>query len=667
MPHMFQNLGDGTFFHSGSLAIRQAIAAGTNVTFKILYNSAVAMTGGQDAAGAMPVPDLTRLLEAEGVKRILVMTDEPDKYGRGARWAPGVEVWHRDRLDEAQRLLRATPGVTVLVYDQRCAAEKRRLRKRGKLPDPAMRVVINEAVCEGCGDCGVKSNCLSVHPVETELGRKTQIHQSSCNKDYSCLRGDCPSFLTVVPLGPPRKKERKPVTIDRTLPEPVLRVPRDANVFMMGIGGTGVVTVNQVLGTAALLDGKHLRGLDQTGLSQKGGPVVSHLKITERPEELSNKIAAGAADCYLGFDVLVATVPANLDHARPDKTIAVVSSSQVPTGAMVTHTDVQFPDSGGLRTTIDRITRKDENVYLDALGLAETLFDDHMASNMLVLGAAYQAGAIPVSAAAIEQAITLNGVSVAMNTQAFRAGRLLVADPTWVSTIKRHRLGAAAETAVPLTATARALVDRVGAEGELRRLLEVRVPELIDYQDERYAREYVDFVARVRAAEQAAVPDETRLSEAVARHLFKLMAYKDEYEVARLHLKADLARTLAQEFPGGVRVQYNLHPPLLRALGLTRKLKFGTWFDGAFRALAGMKRLRGTALDPFGRAAVRKVERALPGEYRAMIERVLSGLSRDTHDRAVRAARLPDVVRGYEDIKLRNVEKYREEVRMLGV
>jgi len=455
-PHMFQNLGDGTFFHSGSLAIRQAIAAGTNVTYKILYNSAVAMTGGQDAAGAMPVPDLTRMLEAEGVRRILVMTDEPDKYGRGARWARGVEVWHRDRLDEAQRMLRETPGVTVLVYDQRCAAEKRRLRKRGKLPDPAMRVVINEAVCEGCGDCGVKSNCLSVHPVETEFGRKTQIHQSSCNKDYSCLRGDCPSFLTVVPLGSPKKKERKHVTIDRPLPEPVLRVPRDANVFMMGIGGTGVVTVNQVLGTAALLDGKHVRGLDQTGLSQKGGPVVSHLKITERPEELSNKIAAGAADCYLGFDVLVATVPANLDHARPDKTIAVVSTSQVPTGAMVTHTDVQFPESSGLRTAIDRITRKDENVYLDAIGLAETLFDDHMASNMLVLGAAYQAGAIPVSAAAIEQAITLNGVSVAMNTQAFRAGRLLVIDPTWVSTLTRRRMGEMAETATPLTATAAA-------------------------------------------------------------------------------------------------------------------------------------------------------------------------------------------------------------------
>ena len=666
MPHMFQNLGDGTFFHSGSLAIRQAIAAGTNVTYKILYNSAVAMTGGQDAAGAMPVPEMTRMLEAEGVKRILVMTDEPDKYGRDVRWAQGVEVWHRDRLDEAQRILRDIPGVTVLIYDQRCAAEKRRLRKRGKLPDPAMRVVINEAVCEGCGDCGVKSNCLSVHPVETEFGRKTQIHQSSCNKDYSCLRGDCPSFLTIVPLGAPKKKERKTVTIDRPLPEPVLKVPRDANVFMMGIGGTGVVTVNQVLGTAALLDGKHVRGLDQTGLSQKGGPVVSHLKITERAEELSNKIAAGAADCYLGFDVLVATVPTNLDHARTDKTIAVISTSQVPTGAMVTHTDVHFPDGGGLRASVDRVTRKDENVYVDALGLAETLFDDHMAANLLVLGAAYQAGAIPVRAEAIEQAITLNGVSVAMNTQAFRAGRLLVADPTWVSTLTRHRLGEV-ETTAPVTATARALVDRAAADGELRRLLEVRVPELIDYQSERYAREYVDFVARVRAAERAAVPDDSRLSEAVARYLFKLMAYKDEYEVARLHLKADLGRRLADEFPGGVRVQYNLHPPLLRALGLTRKLKFGTWFDGAFRALTGMKGLRGTALDPFGRAEVRSVERALPGEYRGLIERALQGLSRDTYERAVRAARLPDLIRGYEDIKLRNVEKYREEVRALGV
>jgi indolepyruvate ferredoxin oxidoreductase len=345
----------------------------------------------------------------------------------------------------------------------------------------------------------------------------------------------------------------------------------------------------------------------------------------------------------------------------------VVSTSQVPTGAMVSHTDVHFPEGGGLQTSINRVTRKDENVYLDALGLAETLFDDHMASNMLVLGAAYQAGAIPVAAEAIEKAIELNGVSVAMNTQAFRAGRLLVVDPGWVATVRPKRMGAAAETTAPLTATARALVDQVGAAGELKRLLEVRVPELIDYQDERYAREYVAFVARVRAAEQAAVPGETRLSEAVARYLFKLMAYKDEYEVARLHLKADFATTLAAEFPEGARVQYQLHPPLLRALGLTRKLKLGTWFDAAFRGLLSMKRLRGTALDPFGRAEVRRVERALPGEYRALIECLLGGLTPATHERAVTAARLPDIVRGYEDIKLRNVEKFRAEVRALSV
>jgi indolepyruvate ferredoxin oxidoreductase len=664
VPHLFQQLGDGTLFHSGSLAIRQAVAAGTNVTFKILYNSAVAMTGGQDAAGAVPVPDLTRQLDAEGVKRILVLTDEPGKYSRHVRWARGVEVWHRDRLDEAQRVLREVPGVTALIYDQRCAAEKRRLRKRGKLPDPAMRVVVNELVCEGCGDCGVKSNCLSVQPVETEFGRKTQIHQSSCNKDYSCLRGDCPSFLTVVPAGGPRPRARKRYTVDRILPEPPLRVRPAASLFLMGIGGTGVVTVNQILGTAALLDGKHVAGLDQTGLSQKGGPVVSHLRIGDTRADVAGKVGIAEADLYLGFDLLVATATPNLLRARPDLTIAVVSTTQVPTGAMVASPDIAFPDPGGLVAAVNRVTRKDENVFVDALGLGEALFGDHMAANMLLLGAAYQAGAIPVGAAAIEQAIAINGVQVEMNTQAFRAGRVLVADPGWAGSVERSRAGAVAVRG-ELGPEARALVESVGASGELRRLLEVRVPELIAYQDAAYARPYVEFVRQVLEAERRAVPAETRLAESVARHLYKLMSYKDEYEVARLHLRPEVRASIEAEM-GAARVRYQLHPPVLRALGMKRKLSLGTWVEGVFRLLVALRRLRGTALDPFGYARVRRVERALVAEYRGMVERALQDLAPDRHERAVRIARLPDLVRGYEDVKLRSVQRFLEEARALG-
>jgi indolepyruvate ferredoxin oxidoreductase len=668
VTHFFQNLGDGTFCHSGSLAIRQAVAARVNITFKILYNGTVAMTGGQTAAGALTVPDLTRLLDAEGVARVLVVADDPHKYGTHARWAPGVEVWHRDRLDEAQRVLRDTPGVTVLVYDQHCAAEKRRLRKRGRLVEPDRRVLINEAVCEGCGDCGVKSNCMSVQPVETELGRKTQIHQSSCNKDYSCLDGDCPSFVTFAPRGRRASPARRSVIEGLDLPEPALRVPRDAHIVMTGIGGTGVVTVNQILGTAALLDGRHVRGLDQTGLSQKGGPVVSHLKISDAPPDFSSKVGGGGADCYLGFDILVATGPSTLDRARPERTVAVVSTTEIPTGAMVSSPDVRFPDRGGLVATINRVTRKDDNVFLDAGRLAEALFDDHMMANAIVLGAAYQAGAIPVSAASIEAAIALNGVCVEANTEAFRAGRRAVADPAWPGTLARPRLGAVslAARAVPLSDGARRLVDASGAAGEVRRLLESRVPELEAYQDLGYARAYTEFVTRVAAAERAAVPGQTRLAEAVARHLFKLMAYKDEYEVARLHLAGDLARRLEREYPDGVALRYHLHPPLLRALGVGRKIAVGRWIEPLFGLLVRLRRLRGTPFDPFGHAAVRRVERALIAEYRGLVERALGALSPETHERAITLAGLPDLVRGYEDVKRRGVARFRDEARTLG-
>jgi indolepyruvate ferredoxin oxidoreductase len=500
--------------------------------------------------------------------------------------------------------------------------------------------------------------------VETEFGRKTQVHQSSCNKDYSCLRGDCPSFLTVVPAGGAHPRPRKRYTVERELPEPELRVRRSASLFLMGIGGTGVVTVNQVLGTAALLDGKHVAGLDQTGLSQKGGPVVSHLRVADTEADVAGKVGVAEADAYLGFDLLVATAPPNLVRARPDLTIAVVSTTQVPTGAMVASTDVSFPDPGGLLTAINRVSRKDENVFVDALGLGEALFGDHMAANMIVLGAAYQAGALPIRAAAIERAIALNGVQVEMNTQAFRVGRLVVADPGWVSTVERRRAGAAAMLG-ELGPEARALVDSVGASGELRRLLTVRVPELIAYQDARYAQRYVDFVARVAAAERISVPGESRLAEAVARYLYKLMAYKDEYEVARLHLRPEVRESIRAEL-GDAAVRYQLHPPILRALGLERKLSVGPWVEGVFRLLVAFRGLRGTALDPFGYARVRRVERALVDEYRSMVDRVLPGLEPDSHERAIRIACLPDVVRGYEDVKLRNVRRFREAAQGLG-
>ena len=665
VPHMFQNVGDGTFFHSGSMVVRQAVAAGTHITFKILYNSAVAMTGGQDAAGALSVPDLTRLLEAEGVSSIMVLAEQPHAYPKQAHWAKSVRVWHRDRLDEAQRILRETPGVTVLIYDQRCAAEKRRLRKRGRLAEPPRQVFINEAVCEGCGDCGVKSNCLSVHPVDTEFGRKTQIHQSSCNRDYTCLEGDCPSFVTIIPTGPPARKRATAFRVEGELPPPQSIVPSDANIFMMGIGGTGVVTVNQILGTAALLDGKQVHGLDQTGLSQKGGPVVSHLKISASARELSNKIPAQGADCYLAFDILTAATAQSLAHGNPERTVAIVSASRIPTGPMVRNTEVVFPEITGLRGAIDRVTRAGRNIYLDSVAMAEALFDDAMASNMVLFGAAYQSGAIPVSAESIERAITLNGVAVETNTQAFRAGRRAVLDREWALAQRPARIGSAIELP-QATPQALDLIDSAGAQGELRRLLEYRVPELIAYQNLAYARDYVTFVNHVRAAEQSVLPGRSELSEAVARYLFKLMAYKDEYEVARLHLASTISDAATAKYPQGFKLKYLLHPPLLRAIGFKHKLECGRWFEGAFRLLALMRPLRGTPLDPFGYTQVRRQERALIAEYRAMVQRTIGNLSPANYDLAVEIASLPDLIRGYEEIKLRNIDRFRNEAQRLA-
>ncbi|MEZ4586075.1 MAG: indolepyruvate ferredoxin oxidoreductase family protein [Gemmatimonadales bacterium] len=658
-PHLFQNLGDGTYFHSGSLAIRQAVAAKVDLTYKILYNGAVAMTGGQHADGAVPIPELTRELAAEGVARTIVVAEEPARYWRQSL-PPGVEVWPRTRLDEAQRALRDTKGVTALIYDQHCAADLRRLRKRGLAPERPLRVVINERICEGCGDCGVKSNCLSVQPVETEFGRKTRIHQSSCNTDYSCLEGDCPAFMTVPAAGRPQAEPRAArdprLAALEGLPAPEGPRPRSANLYATGIGGTGVVTVNQILAMAAMIEGKSVRSLDQTGLSQKGGAVVSHCRIFEEPVEVSNKIGVGEADVYLGFDLLAANDVRNLSRARPDRTAAVISSSHVPTGLMVRNPNVSFPEEAVLERRIAGVTDPERRLYLDAEGIAETLFASHLPANLVLVGAAWQLGVIPLGREhrGRDRPQRRRGGSERRGVPRRPKTAL---DPDWFRSTTPI---ASAAAPASLSAAAKRLIDTTGASGELRRLLEIRVPDLIDYQSEGYAARYVELVGRVHAREREATGS-GELAQEVARYLYKLMAYKDEYEVARLALDPEIRRTVAAEH--GPKRSYHLHPPLLRSLGLKRKLRLGRWFDNVFRVLRAGRRLRGTALDPFGYHPIRRLERQLIEEYREAIETELAELSAETHARAVAIARLPDLIRGYEAVKVANVARYRTALR----
>ncbi|MDG4824661.1 indolepyruvate ferredoxin oxidoreductase family protein [Asanoa sp. WMMD1127] len=638
--HIFQNMGDGTFHHSGSLAVRASVAAGTNITYKLLYNAAVAMTGGQEVRPALSVPDLTRWLEAEGVRRVIVTTDEPGRY-RGVRLARIAEVRDRAELMRAQEDLAATPGVTVLVHDQQCAAEKRRLRRRGDLPAPTRRVMINERVCEGCGDCGHKSQCLSVRPVETEFGRKTQIHQSSCNTDYSCVHGDCPAFLdvTVTPGA------REPMAVaPPSVADPDLPAEADATVRFVGIGGTGVVTAARLLSTAAHLDGHHVRGLDQTGLAQKGGPVVSDVRIHADGAPRSNRAAAGGADVYLALDLLGATAADNLAVLSPERSVAIVSTSAVPTGAMVISPAERFPELDALVGAVDQRTDADRNVYLDAESLAERLFGDGLPANLIVLGAAWQRGLLPVSRESLERAIKESVRDPEPSLAAFRWGRAVVADP------------AAVRAAVSPGA--------VEVEPSLDRLLEVRVADLAAYQNAGYARRYLDLVTRVREREQA-VGGDGELARAVARQLHRLMAYKDEYEVARLSLDPAVDAAVAAEFGPGARYAYRLHPPVFRALGLRRKLTLGRWFRPAFGALRAMRSVRGTPFDVFGYARVRRLERSLVAEYVAVVGELLAGLTAANHPLAVEIAGLPEQVRGYEEIKVEAAARYRAQLAAL--
>ncbi|KKD06623.1 indolepyruvate ferredoxin oxidoreductase family protein [Streptomyces sp. WM6386] len=651
--HFVQNIGDGTFTHSGSLAVRAAAAAGVNITYKLLYNSAVAMTGGQDPVGGLSVGRVAQLLLVEGAAKVIITTEDPARL-RKARMPKGVEVRHREELMRSQEELAAVPGVTVLIHDQECAAEKRRKRRRGKMETPAAKVVINERVCEGCGDCGVKSNCLSVQPVETEFGRKTRIDQSSCNVDYSCLAGDCPSFMTVVPSGrKPRRKEAAGLRAE-ALSEPQRRVKDDDfTVRITGVGGTGVVTVAQILATAAVIDGKHVRTLDQTGLAQKGGAVVSDVKVTSAVLEHAPKLADGECDLYLACDSLVGTDAQYLAAADPDRTVAVVSTTEVPTGRMIIDTAAPFPEQSSLRAAFEGASA--HAFYVDARRLVEDLFGDDQYANILLLGAAYQTGALPLSAASIEEAIRLNGAAVELNTQAFRHGRQLVADPKALRASTKEP-GGSRGTAEP-SAAARRITGLVHAEPgtELARLLEIRVPELIAYQDGNYAREYAGFVESVRLLEAGP----TVVTEAVARNLYKLMAYKDEYEVARLHLDDELKAEIEAQFGEGSRFAYQLHPPVFRMVGMKRKISLGPWSRPALRVLRSMRKVRGTRMDVFGYARVRRVERALVDEYRDAVLRALHTEVSQGSETVLELASLPDMVRGYEHIKLANVAAYR--------
>ena len=630
--HIFQNIGDGTYFHSGSLALEACVAAGVNITYKILYNGAVAMTGGQQPSGALPVPALTHKLQAEGVRKTVVLTDELEKYA-GVSLASNADARDRDELPEVMRELEQIPGVTVIIYDQLCAAEKRRLRSRGKLAEPTLRIVINEAVCEGCGDCVRQSNCISLYPVQTEFGPKTRIHQSSCNKDYSCLLGDCPSFVTVkIKAGTGLRKKSVSQLPAAEVPAPrgQVRAGEGYSILAPGIGGTGVVTINALLATAAWLDGISVITLDQTGLAQKGGAVVSSIIFSEHPIEATAKLGFGNADLILGFDLLGAGHADNLSRAHPSRTVAVINTAEIPTGDSV-RGRANLYGPARIVDLIDACTRKGRNIYVDASRIAESLFASHLAVNMFLLGVAYQAGLVPLSEKSIAEAIRLNGVEAERNIEALLWGRKYYEDAQRVEQL----LNPPQPQIQPVS------------------LMERRAADLERYQDRRYAAEYREFVERVAACKPA-------LSEPVARYLYKLMAYKDEYEVARLLTQPDFERQIADMWDAAESVSYNLHPPLLRSLGLKKKLKLGPRFRTPLRLLSRMKRLRGSAFDPFGYASIRREERRLIAWYRDLVEELLECVEPGNLSLAIEIASLPEQIRGYEEIKLSSIREVRK-------
>lgn len=648
-PHMFQNLGDGTYFHSGSLAVRAAVAAGVNITFKILYNDAVAMTGGQPIDGELRVDQLSRQVADEGVKRIALVSDEPDKYPTRDTFAPITSFHHRRDLDAVQRELREFKGVSVIIYDQTCATEKRRRRKRGKLEDPAKRAFINPAVCEGCGDCGEKSNCLAVMPLETELGRKREIDQNACNKDFSCVEGFCPSFVTVHGGG-----LRKPEAVaggiaGDQLPEPQRpTLERPWNVLIPGVGGSGVTTLGALLGMAAHLEGKGCTVLDQAGLAQKFGPVVTHVRIAAKQDDIyAVRIAAGETDLLLGCDLIVAAGDDSLTRLNDRISHAVINSHESATAEFTRNPDAQVPGKAMREALMDAVGAEKTH-FIDATYLATRLLGDSIATNLFLLGFAYQQGLLPLSAEAIEKAISINGVAAELNQQAFRWGRRAVLEREAVEKLARP-----AERVEPLCQT-------------LEQIVGWRMDFLTKYQSAAYAKRYRAVVERVRAVDTA---DDLALSKAVARYYFKLLAYKDEYEVARLYSEPEFRQQLEAQFEGDYTLQFHLAPAWLAkrdsTTGEPRKRELGPWVLSAFGVLAKLKFLRGTPLDVFGYGHDRRVERELISEYERNLDQLLAQLKPSNYRTAVAIAALPEQIRGYGPVKERSIAKARQQEKLL--
>ena len=734
--HRFQNIGDGTLYHSGSLAIRQAVAAGVNITYKILFNDAVAMTGGQTAAGARSVPELTKLLAAEGVKRTVVVTDDLEKYSADTAWAANATLRHRQDVTKVQQELRQLKGTTALIYDQTCAAELRKRRRRRQIEAPDFRVVINERVCEGCGDCARISNCLSVFPVQTDFGEKTRIHQESCNLDFSCLEGDCPSFVKVtvsarasrraakqqhraakqqrraaeahpdgnstVPAGRgdhdlssmsqtnPQAQQILAEVLATAWPEPA-NPPAEAEMLLAGIGGTGVVTASQVLATAALLDGKYSLGLDQTGLSQKGGQVLSNLKVSTAPRAASNRIGTHQADVLLLFDQLAAADDSVLARADRQRTVAAVSTSVLPTGQMIADPQLGFPDPEQLHQRIEANTQAGQNCWLDADRLAQLLFKSQPPANVIVIGAAYQSGYLPVSANSIEAAIGVNGVAVEVNLAAFKLGRALIADPELHHRLQEldarspspelsktsrdaslidnamdaliNELRDLANTDIAADTNAAATEAQLTELAALQQVLELRAHDLLAYQNRKYALLYLSVIADIARNEQDTIGGHVTLTLAAARNLYRLMAYKDEYEVARLHLLPESIDSIKSEFAAGAKRAYLLQPPWLTKLGLQSKIAVPHWLATVqFRLLRGLRKTRGTPWDIFGYTRERRLERQLILDYLSILQELQELLTPGNYQQIVEIAELPDMIRGYGDVKLNSVERYLAEL-----